>query len=281
MKIGNLLAALFLIVASCNAYAQVGIGTTDPKSTLQVIGEPNTTTTADGVQIPALTLAQLDAKVAAYSADQDGTLIYVSDVSAGSTTTETINITTTGYYYYESSSNTWNPVGKKKYKVGDFAQGGIVFWVDETGHHGLVCAKVDQGFYAWNAGTFGTTQAKGDGIYSGKANTTTIITALIAIGDNGNDYAARVCNELQITEGGINYGDWYLPSSEELNLMYQNKAIIDATAVANGGSNFANAYYWSSTESSSNNAFDQAFSTGSQGDFTKNALSNVRAIRAF
>lgn len=32
----------------------------------------------------------------------------------------------------------------KTYKVGDFAQGGIVFWVDETGQHGLVCAKEDQ-----------------------------------------------------------------------------------------------------------------------------------------
>jgi hypothetical protein len=29
----------------------------------------------------------------------------------------------------------------KTYKVGDFAHGGIVFWVDETGQHGLVSAK--------------------------------------------------------------------------------------------------------------------------------------------
>ena len=29
------------------------------------------------------------------------------------------------------------------YSVGDFARGGIVFWVDETGQHGLVCAKTD------------------------------------------------------------------------------------------------------------------------------------------
>ena len=30
------------------------------------------------------------------------------------------------------------------YEVGDFALGGIIFWVDETGQHGLVCAKEDQ-----------------------------------------------------------------------------------------------------------------------------------------
>lgn len=30
------------------------------------------------------------------------------------------------------------------YSVGDFAYGGIVIWVDETGQHGLGCAKEDQ-----------------------------------------------------------------------------------------------------------------------------------------
>ena len=31
----------------------------------------------------------------------------------------------------------------KTYKIGDFAQGGIIFWLDESGQHGLVCAKED------------------------------------------------------------------------------------------------------------------------------------------
>ena len=135
--------------------------------------------------------------------------------------------------------------------VGDFAHGGIVFWVDETGQHGLVCAKEDQmgaNGAEWWAGTTGNTQAKGDGPYAGKANTSIIIAAHVAIGDDGNPYAARICNELQITEGGITYGDWYLPSKEELNLMYQNKATIDATATSNGGSSFNSSFYWSSTE---------------------------------
>ena len=38
-----------------------------------------------------------------------------------------------------------NPtIAIKTYKVGDFAHGGIVFWVDETGQYGLVCAKKDK-----------------------------------------------------------------------------------------------------------------------------------------
>jgi len=170
------------------------------------------------------------------------------------------------------------------YSVGDFAQGGIVFWVDETGQHGLVAAKEDQSTgVRWYAGTYGNTQAKGDGPFSGEANTSIIIAAQVAIGDDGSTYAARICNELQVTEGGKTYGDWYLPSKEELDLMYQNKATIDATAGVNGGSGFASAYYWSSTECSNNlgGAWMQYFDNGCQFDGSKLNSGYVRAVRAF
>lgn len=168
------------------------------------------------------------------------------------------------------------------FSVGDFAQGGIVFWVDETGQHGLVAAKEDQSTgVRWYAGTYGNTQAKGDGPFSGEANTSIIIAAQVAIGDDGSTYAARICNELQVTEGGKTYGDWYLPSKEELNLMYQNKATIDATAGANGGSGFASANYWSSTEGSSNGAWKQDFANGFQNNSIKSFTFRVRAVRAF
>lgn len=168
------------------------------------------------------------------------------------------------------------------YSVGDFAQGGIVFWVDETGQHGLVAAKEDQSTgVRWYAGTYGNTQAKGDGPFSGEANTSIIIAAQVAIGDDGSTYAARICNELQVTEGGKTYGDWYLPSKEELNLMYQNKATIDATAGVNGGSGFASDFYWSSTEYFNNLAWAQSFGGGYQTNGYKDDTAYVRAVRAF
>ena len=170
------------------------------------------------------------------------------------------------------------------YSIGDFAQGGIVFWLDETGKHGLVCAKSDQdggSGVRWYAGTDGYTQAKGDGPYAGEANTSIIIAAQVAIGDDGSIYAARMCNELQITEGGKTYGDWYLPSKQELNLMYQNKSTINATATANGGVAFAVSYFWSSTESNDSGAWRQAFSNGYQGSGFKYGTDRVRAVRAF
>ena len=169
----------------------------------------------------------------------------------------------------------------KPYSIGDFAHGGIVFWVDETGQHGLVCAKEDQSErIRWYGGTNGNTQAKGDGVYAGKANTAIIIAAQVAIGDDGVTYAARICNELQITAGGKTYGDWYLPSNHELNLMYQNVRTINTTAGNNRGSDLSNAY-WSSTEIDNDGAWKMDFSDGRGVDTNKSTTSNVRAVRAF
>jgi len=98
------------------------------------------------------------------------------------------------------------------YSVGDFVHGGIVFWVDETGMHGLVCAKEDQSEgIRWFAGTAGSTRAFGDGPLAGELNTAIIFAAQVAIGDDSFQYAARICNELITTEGDFTYGDWYLP----------------------------------------------------------------------
>jgi hypothetical protein len=176
------------------------------------------------------------------------------------------------------------------YAIGDSAHGGIVFWVDETGQHGLVCAKSDQSSgIRWYAGTYGNTRAKGDGLYAGKANTSIIISSQVAIGDDGSAYAAQLCNDLQITEVGTTFGDWYLPSKFELNEMWKNLHRFGCTntfpasspcATAIGG--FSSGYYWSSTENDLNNAWLQIFSIGYQDSVNKYSYGfSVRAVRAF
>jgi hypothetical protein len=170
------------------------------------------------------------------------------------------------------------------YSVGDFAQGGIVFWVDETGQHGLVCAKEDQdggSGMRWDAGTYGRTRATGNGLFAGELNTAIIISSQVSIGDDGHDYAAQICNYLQITQNSVIYGDWYLPSKYELNLMWTNESTINATALENSGSSIASAYNWSSTESSSSSAWKQTFGNGFQSYYNKYHTSRVRAVRAF
>jgi len=283
----TILLTLSLILLGLNAgFAQLGVGTTNPKTTMQIEGKPTDVTVADGVIPPVLTLAQLDNKVTAYGTDQDGAIVYVNDVSAGSNTTETAEITVTGYYYYDASDDLWKSVGDSAtntYSIGDFAQGGVVFWVDNTGEHGLVAAKEDQSTgVRWFAGTYGFTQSKGAGIYAGKANTAIIIAAHAGIGDDANTYAARICNELQITENDQTYGDWYLPSRQELDLMYLTRSIINSTALANGGDSFANDTYWSSSENTNIFAWVQDFFNGVQNSFNNKDLAHrVRAIRSF
>lgn len=206
-----------------------------------------------------------------------GTTVTLSN--GGGTFQDSVNTYTEG----DGITITGTVIAEKKYQVGDFAQGGIVFWVDETGEHGLVSAKSDQSTgVRWFAGTNGSTQAKGDGPYAGEANTLIVITTQVAIGDDGATYAARICNELQITEGGKTYGDWYLPSRAELNQMYLTRGTINATALSNAGGSFTNNGYWSSTEGSSTLARGRFFFNGGfQFNYTKNFTAYVRAVRAF
>ena len=178
----------------------------------------------------------------------------------------------------------WQTPVVKNYSIGDFALGGIIFWLDESGQHGLICAKNDQSAgIRWEADQSGRTMAKGDGPYAGEMNTAIIIaTQSVFSPDDEVSYAARLCAELQIIEGGKTYGDWYLPSKEELNLMYLNKETINTTAGTNGGSSFTGDNYWSSSELNFSNAYRQTFSNGTQ-HFSLKFLTTlrVRAIRAF
>ncbi len=195
---------------------------------------------------------------------------------------DSINVYTPGPNIDIANNEISNTAPAPIYSIGDFAHGGIVFWIDETGEHGLVCAKQDYGVtIRWYAGTNGDTRAYGDGPFAGNMNTKIIIAAHVAIGDDGSTYAARVCAELKVTEGGISYADWYLPSKEELNQMYLNQSKIDSTATANGGSSFGATTYWSSTEFGTNGAWPQNFNTGEQSAAAKSAARRIRAIRKF
>ena len=113
-------------------------------------------------------------------------------------------------------------------------------------------------------------------IGTGLANT----TAIIAQNGAGTSYAAGLA---QAYAGG-SYSDWYLPSKDDLNWLYTNRAAINATATANGGTAFAAAYYWSSSEGDAWDAWLQHFGNGSQADFVKGLASpavSVRAVRSF
>lgn len=155
--------------------------------------------------------------------------------------------------------------------IGENYGGGIVFYVYDNGQHGLIAATADQSTgIRWFGGTFTNTRARADGIGAGLKNTAIIIANQGPV--DGNAFAATVCNEYSVTVGGVTYGDWYLPSKYELNLLYLQKTVV-------GG--FASAYYWSSSELDNGFAWAQYFLSGNQNFYGKGNPFYVRAVRAF
>lgn len=85
-----------------------------------------------------------------------------------------------------------------------------------------------------------------------------------------SNYAARLCRELVYEGTG-----WFLPSKDELDLMYENLH-------KQGLGSFADSDYWSSSEYSADYAWGQDFNSGLQGDYTRYlGVFRVRPVRAF
>jgi len=247
-QIFTFLAAVLVTAAT---YSQVGIGTTNPDGSAAL----DITSTTKGLLIPRMTTAQ---RLAIASPVAAGLMIYQTDVTAG-------------FYYYNGSS--WAIVAACGLSIGDTYQGGIIFYLDATGCHGLIAATTDQSAsIRWYGGTYTNTRARADGIGAGLKNTAIIIANQGPV--DGNAFAATVCNEYSVTVDGVTYGDWYLPSKDELNLLYLQK-------VAGTVAGFSNNDYWSSTEYDNINAWTQIFYDGSQIDDDKDFTYNVRAVRAF
>ena len=123
-------------------------------------------------------------------------------------------------------------------KIGDFYEGGVVFYIEKKGDYALVCDVNDLGkakfgsigFYAWKDSP--------DSIGSGEKNTN--YWANITPSDAE---AALLCKK----SSNKGYTDWFLPSIDELKEMHNNKSLIDSISLLNGGSIFLDQYYWSSS----------------------------------
>ena len=148
--------------------------------------------------------------------------------------------------------------------IGSSYAGGLVFYNDGAGH-GLVCAESDQSTGAkW--GCDGTTiGGTSTAINTGAANTNAIVAGCTTAG-----IAAKICYDLDLNSNT----DWYLPSKDELYLMYVN---LHTQSLGD----FASSYYWSSSEYNSDYAWNVYFSGGYTHGSHKNSTNYVRAVRAF
>ena len=188
-------------------------------------------------------------------------------------------------------------------KVGDTYGGGKVFYIFNTtdiGYikgqtHGLIAATEDQ---TTDAGVkwfpdkyYGAT---GTYIGLGLPNTLSIILSAVLTGTtNMSSFAAGLANSFR----GGGYMDWYLPSKDELNLLYQNREAVGGFATTGyptycsstqkGGLNFtkfedfakgvtaARTQFFFTTTGPDGNA------AGTQSELGINNPRRVRAIRLF
>ena len=191
-----------------------------------------------------------------------------TDITGGAsyTITGTSQILSVPYALHAKTAETLAG-GITNLTIGQAYQGGIIFWLDATGQHGLIAATEDQSTgIRWQhisgGNIFIVQNAIRDGIGAGMYNTERA----------GSSPAAQICANYQ----GGGYGDWYLPSLDELILLIQQM-------VAVGG--FAGGNYWSSTEiAGDENSYSWAWMVNTNGFVDsgyKPFLYRVRAIRAF
>jgi TolB-like protein len=158
------------------------------------------------------------------------------------------------------------------YRIGDAGPAGGTVFYDKGAFSGgwryMEAAPVETGLSGqW--GAYGkTVGGTATGIGAGKENTEKILQFLRSIGESGK--ASQLCAALDIA----GFDDWFLPSKDELDLMYKNLK-------TKGLSGLGDSRYWSSSETTADYAWDQRFRDGAQNASHKYTTSSVRAVRAF
>ncbi len=195
-----------------------------------------------GVLIPRLDAAQ----ILSIAAPAEGLILYN---------------TTSHKPVYFNGSNWKHFDGSGIFEVGMQYGGGIIFYVDNSGDHGLIAAQADHGFAEW--GCQGTSVSTGIAIGTGASNTAAIINDCSTSG-----IAARLCSDLVLN----GYDDWFLPSLDEMALMSLHSNLIGGFVTWD--------YYWTSSASTDFSAYCFNVS-GSAYVEPKDGAFFVRAIRAF
>jgi hypothetical protein len=184
---------------------------------------------------------------------------------------------------FVNAKPTWVP---SYYEIGGRGPaGGFVFSVTDGGLHGLEAAPVDQSTSsAWGCHGDDVSNAVDTAIGTGADNT----DAIVSFGCTGGSPAAALAATGYELNG---YDDWFLPSKDELNLMWTNLADSDGDGSNSGPADpnnvggFAIDTYWGSSQADAGNSWFQWFRNGQQYSLapsgTKPDAKGVRAVRAF
>ena len=178
------------------------------------------------------------------------------------------------------------PIFAKSYSIGDIGPGGgIVFYKSAEGFevddgmgdvqvcHYLEVSAEDLGATTWipSEASFLEDLDNIYGIGAGKANTFLIANAGLCPEDlTKENCAAYVCSVYSTKT--TSPGDWYLPSSDELKLVFKNLTLEQLKVTSKD-------FYWSSSEEGEGSAWARKNKTSTIDSKTCKFL--VRAIHAF
>ncbi len=266
-----------ITAANQNLSGTLGIGTISPNGSAAL----DISSTTKGFLPPRMTTSERDAITG-----------LVEGLTVWNTTNKQLEVYDGSYWV--------NMLGKlvSTLKVGQSYGGGkiaYIFTSSDPGYiagqtHGLIAASSDQTTDAgvkWfpTTGFYGATAIS---LGQGSFNTVSIIAAAGTV--TLSSYAAGLANSYR--DGS--YTDWYLPSKDELDKLYQNRAAIGGFATTGYPT------YWSSSQKGSINltnftefakgvtsAWVQFFfssggnSEGTQADLGNSNTRRVRAIRTF
>ena len=175
------------------------------------------------------------------------------------------------------------------YNIGDTGPGGgIVFYVSEIAFpvpqpngetkmcRYMEVSPVDIGESQWGRDGYKEDPYTLQGLGTGLMNTYNIVSYNADNMTTAN-CAAYAC--LMYSTQTTRKGEWWLPSKVELNLLYKN--LRDKVIATGSGYDYYD-YYWSSSASSSDNAYYQEFDCDQDySDKHKGYAFSVRAVRAF
>ena len=182
------------------------------------------------------------------------------------------------------------------YTIGEFAQGGVVIWVTDDKQHGLVASIVNNSTGAEWGPVEITSATNNQSLpenytnpiarenYGGYQNQKTIQAI-----HNWESYhpAFKIAFDYKKRVGNVEYDDWFLPTSTELQQIYNLGATVSAVSIDNGGEALLegqdDSIYWSSREVENNPSYAWLldFLNGSQRSLNKEGLCAVRCVRAF
>jgi hypothetical protein len=154
-------------------------------------------------------------------------------------------------------------------------QGGIIFYIDDTGEHGLVASSNIEGLYEWGCHGINVNGGEGSEIGSGYQNTMDIINEGCQTSDGGITAAQATLNfnnGLGSDNGG--YSDWCIPSIESLRTLFP-------LYTASHPFNLQDQHIWSSTEQPDHSAFVVYTGNGNHYGSQKNTNYRICVVRSF